>query len=121
MQVGGGIASVLAGPVEISGGSQVSGNHFAATADSTLPAVGVGGGVFANLGPITIDGSTISDNIATGDGGGIWNGRSLAISNSTVTGNRAASRHGGGIFNQGAFTSTNTRHGQHARQHLPAS
>jgi hypothetical protein len=105
-QVGGGIASALTGPIDISGGSEVIGNSFAGTV-TNLPAVGFGGGVFANLGTITIDGSTVSDNAATGNGGGIWNGASLTISNSVVTRNRAAV-FGGGVFNRGVFTSTNT-------------
>jgi hypothetical protein len=106
VQVGGGISSPLTGPIELSGGSEVSGNRFAQVIANKL-AVGVGGGIFANLGPITIDGGTVSDNVATGDGGGIWNGHSLTISNSAVVRNRAATR-GGGIFNRGAFTSTNS-------------
>jgi hypothetical protein len=106
VQVGGGIASALTGPVDISGGSEVSGNRFAAVV-TNLPAIGFGGGVFANLGPITIDGGTVSDNVATGSGGGIWNGALLTISNSTVTRNRAAA-FGGGIFNRGVFASKTT-------------
>lgn len=107
VEIGGGIASIYGAPILIAGKSEVNGNGFAALPSSTLPAKGIGGGVFSNIGPITIDDSTISDNVATGDGGGgIWNGLSLNISNSTVTGNRAAGP-GGGIFNRGSFTSTN--------------
>ena len=102
VEVGGGISTVLGGPIDVSGGSNLSGNHFGGAA-----AIGVGGGVFANLGPITIDGSTINGNIATSEGGGIWNGSSLSISNSTVTQNSAVGS-GGGIFNRGSFTSSNT-------------
>jgi hypothetical protein len=68
-----------------------------------LPNDGIGGGVYSTIGQITIDGSTISDNSASGDGGGIWSGLSLAITNSTVTGNQSAGL-GGGIFNRGAYT-----------------
>jgi hypothetical protein len=106
VEVGGGISSVLAGPIEIAGNSNISDNHFA-NVTSSLPAIGVGGGVFANLGPITIDGSTVSGNDATGNGGGIWNGHSLIITNSTVAQNHAA-LSGGGIFNRGVFSSINT-------------
>jgi hypothetical protein len=102
VEIGGGICSIYGAPIEIVGGSQVSGNRFAALPSSPLPAVGIGAGVFSNIGPITIDGSTIGDNIATGDGGGIWNGLSLAISNSTVTSNQASGL-GGGIYNRGSF------------------
>jgi hypothetical protein len=105
-QVGGGLSSVLGGPVEISGGSVIADNGFADTNKGKV-AMGVGAGIFANLGPIMIDGSSISGNIATGDGGGIWNGSSLSISNSTVRQNQAVG-HGGGIFNQGTFTCSNT-------------
>ena len=56
---------------------------------------GAGGGVFANLGTITVDGSTINGNVSTGSGGGIWNGRSLIISNTPVTRNQGGdSRRG---------------------------
>ena len=104
-QVGGGIAEALGGPVEVGGGSTISGNHFARTTGAAE--LGIGGGVFANLGPVTIDGSTISGNQATGAGGGIWSGASLTISNSTVTGNQAANL-GGGIFHKGKYQSTNS-------------
>jgi fibronectin-binding autotransporter adhesin len=106
VQVGGGICSVLSGPVEVLGGSDISDNGFASRTTGAV-AVGDGGGVFANLGPITIDSSTISGNSAAGDGGGIWNGTALSISNSLVTQNQAGA-HGGGIFNRGAFTSSGT-------------
>lgn len=104
VQVGAGIATPLAGALIVSGNSTISGNRFTTTSVSTLPALGVGGGLFANLGPITIDNSTISGNDATGDGGGIWNGGLLTITKSTVTGNTAGG-HGGGIFNRGTFVS----------------
>jgi hypothetical protein len=105
-QVGGGISTVLSGPIEVSGGSDVSDNGFASKKNAEA-AIGIGAGIFANLGPITIDGSTISGNTATSDGGGIWNGSSLSISNSLVNQNHAVGQ-GGGIFNKGTFTSTNT-------------
>ena len=92
-------------PIEITSGSEISDNTFASKTDEA--AIGDGGGVFANVGPITIDSSTISGNIATGDGGGIWNGTSLSITNTLVTQNQAGV-NGGGIFNQGTFTSTAT-------------
>jgi hypothetical protein len=104
-EVGAGIASVLGGPIAIRGGSVISGNHFGTVPSSTLAAFGVGGGVFSNIGPITIDGSSISGNVATGDAGGVWNGHSLTLNNSIVSGNRAAS-HGGGIYNAGTFVAS---------------
>jgi hypothetical protein len=103
---GGGVASVLTGPILIAGGSEVSGN-FAGSVTLNPPTPGIGGGVFANQAPILIDGGVIVGNVATGEGGGIWNGQSLAIANSSVTGNRAGAP-GGGIFNRGTFTISNT-------------
>jgi hypothetical protein len=105
VEIGGGICSVLNGPIEIAGGSAISDNTFASKTGE--PAIGDGGGVFANIGSITIDGSTISGNTATGDGGGIWNGTSLSITNSLVTQNQAG-MSGGGVFNRGTFTSSTT-------------
>jgi hypothetical protein len=103
-EVGGGISSVLTGPIAISGGSTVSGNLSGAViANNAFP--GYGGGVFANLGSITIDGSTVSGDTATGQGGGIWNGQSLILTNSNVIQNQATSQ-GGGIFNRGTFSSS---------------
>jgi fibronectin-binding autotransporter adhesin len=106
IQIGAGIASPLNGSIVIADGSTISGNQFTAVRSSTIPAAGYGGGIFANLGPITIDGGTISGNVASVDAGGVWNGFSLIIRNSTVTGNRAA-QLGGGIYNQGTFVSVN--------------
>jgi fibronectin-binding autotransporter adhesin len=103
VEVGGGIGSILTGPIVISGGSAVNGNLSGAlVANNPFP--GYGGGVFANLGPVTIDGSTVSGNSATGEGGGIWNGQSLILSNSNVVQNQAGTQ-GGGVFNRGTFTS----------------
>ena len=109
-QIGAGLSTILGGPINISGGSTISDNVFKQAKDgyAKYPLIGIGGGVFANLGPITIDGSTIRGNVADGNGGGIWNGRSLSISNSLVTGNSSLLGQGGGIFNRGSFSSSNT-------------
>ncbi len=107
IQIGAGIASPLNGSIVIADGSTISGNQFTAVRSSKIPAAGYGGGIFANLGPLTIDGSTISGNVASVDAGGVWNGFSLVIRNSTVTGNRAA-QLGGGIYNQGTFVTMNS-------------
>ncbi|MEH2131166.1 MAG: hypothetical protein V7K86_11120 [Nostoc sp.] len=54
---------------------------------------------------ITLNYSTISDNLATGDGGGgIWNRSSLIVNHSTITGNIAYKVGGGGILNSGSLT-----------------
>jgi hypothetical protein len=106
IQIGAGIASPLNGAIVIAQGSTISGNQFSAVPSSSIPAAGYGGGVFANLGTITIDSSTISGNVSSVQGGGIWNGSSLLLTNTTVTGNTAA-QLGGGIYNQGTFVSQN--------------
>jgi hypothetical protein len=93
----------MGGPIVIQGNSLIVGNHFAG-ATTVRPAIGEGGGVFANLGSITIDGSTVIGNVAGGDGGGIWNGGTLTIHRGTVTLNQAGGQ-GGGIFNRGTYTS----------------
>src|SRR3989337_1876603 len=63
-------------------------------------AAGNGGGIINVGGPITIDNSTISSNMADG-GGGIFNdGGTITITNSTINGNSAGSSgFGGGITN----------------------
>ena len=70
----------------------------------------LGGGVH-NLGQLTIDGSTIEGNAATGEsgdfgrGGGIYNAGSLALTRSTLSGNRAE-QYGGGLYNAGPASGT---------------
>src|SRR5262249_27206587 len=86
VEVGGGVWSALSGPIEVTGGSDIIDNRFTSLTAGEA-AIGDGGGIFGNLAPITIDGSTISGNTATGDGGGIWNGTTLSISDSLVTQN----------------------------------
>jgi hypothetical protein len=87
--------SLLSGNTAPGGGGIANGNGSG----------GAGGG-----GSLTISGSTISGNTATGGpaggAGGIANGGSLTMSNSTVSGNRAVGGTGGGIFNHGTATIT---------------
>ncbi|MEB3316632.1 MAG: Calx-beta domain-containing protein, partial [Cyanobacteriota bacterium] len=52
-----------------------------------------------NVGQLTIQNTTISNNKAAGDGGGISNNGKLIVNNSLVTNNTAA--NGGGIYNDG--------------------
>ena len=75
---------------------------------SSNTATGGGGGIFNDrFGTLTVDGSTISDNVAA-IGGGVLNQTYMPITltNSTVSGNSAA--EGGGIFNGGTATLTNS-------------
>lgn len=70
-------------------------------------ATGGRGGGITNFGSATITGSTISGNTATTDGGGIWtspDSGALTLTSSTVSGN-SADGEGGGIYvsESGAF------------------
>ncbi|SMP75586.1 Dockerin type I repeat-containing protein [Neorhodopirellula lusitana] len=70
-------------------------------ANSAVGAPGRGGGIHITAaGNVTIDGSTIDNNIAQ-EGGGLWNSAtgSFALTNSTISGNAATTSDGGGIFN----------------------
>jgi Novel STAND NTPase 1/TIR domain len=68
-----------------------------------------GGGIF-NIGSMTIDSSSISDNRAsdaipysTPTGGGILNSGTMVINNSTISDNTAPAGNGGGIENTSSF------------------
>lgn len=59
----------------------------------------VGGGIFmGNSSTLTLNGSTISDNAASGNGGGVYmsNSATLFLANTTITRNTAS--NGGGIY-----------------------
>ncbi len=63
-----------------------------------------GGGIYNNFGTLTVNRTTVFDNVAQSVGGGIYNGRgSTEIFNSTISGNSAqgnnVSSSGGGIYN----------------------
>ncbi|MEO2046738.1 MAG: choice-of-anchor Q domain-containing protein [Pirellulales bacterium] len=65
-----------------------------------------GGGLFAELGTLVVDGSTFHDNFASNQGGGLFvhdSVPSATITNSTFSGNFAAV-NGGGLFNAGPDT-----------------
>ncbi|MGB6742615.1 MAG: Ig-like domain repeat protein, partial [Terracidiphilus sp.] len=70
---------------------------------------GFGGGI-ANLGTLTVTGSTISGNSAsTGQGSGIFNAGTLTVTNSTIAGNAASGGVGGGVMNaSGTLTVTDS-------------
>ena len=73
-----------------------------------------GGGIYNNGGTVTIENSTISNNIGDTGGGGIINffGGTLTITNSTISGNTATTggptAGGGGIVNLNIATVTNS-------------
>ncbi|MCA8999041.1 MAG: hypothetical protein KDA80_18720, partial [Planctomycetaceae bacterium] len=62
-----------------------------------------GGGIFNNMGSLSISDSTLDRNAANGSGGGVFNnGGSVSIVRSTLSGNfagSASSAGGGGLFN----------------------
>lgn len=64
----------------------VTGNH----------ATGSSGGIFGNLGPVTLTNSVVNSNTADFSVGGI-NGSTLHIIDSTISGNSAAGGSGGGV------------------------
>jgi hypothetical protein len=81
----------------------ITGGNGRAGADGSFTFDGAGGGI-ANLGTLTVSGSTLSGNHAL-DGGGIYNTGTLTVSGTTLSGN-AASTGGGGIFNVRDATAT---------------
>ncbi|MEQ8800180.1 MAG: choice-of-anchor Q domain-containing protein [Salinisphaeraceae bacterium] len=111
------------------GGLHVSGNgNVDITASQIInnTAATEGGGLWNNTGTMTIDGSTVSSNMANGmgaqdGGGGIFNNAggddagsgSVVVTNSVITGNSApeGSGSGGGILNNfgGTLTVENSR------------
>ena len=99
---GGGLHVSGPGDVNITGGT-VNGNSAAEE----------GGGLWNNVGTMTVDGTTISGNAADGagfdqGGGGIFNaGGILIVGNATIDNNTADNTPGagGGILSDGGFTS----------------
>jgi CSLREA domain-containing protein len=92
---GGGIANpTSAGTIAITD-STITGNDASAS----------GGGIFNQLGVVTIAGSTIDHNTALA-GGGLFNAGRATLTNSTVSGNSAT--NGGGIQVSGSTASTVT-------------
>ena len=85
---------------------------------------GAGGGIFNNGGTLTVIGSIISFNMATGKssvGGGIFNVGTMDIYHSAISQNHA-SIAGGGIYNFGTVTITDsTINGNHAGSALQGS
>ena len=96
---GGGVGTAQAGgpgmDITISG-STIAGNTagFGGT-------IGRGGAVFALGGTLTIDTSTLSDNVSDGNGGAIFTGSFLDMVNSTISGNEARAEDSGVAFGGG--------------------
>jgi parallel beta-helix repeat protein len=79
----------------------ITGNH------ATSPALGGGGGIFEELGSLTLRRSKVSGNTAVLDGGGLMansTSTGLTIDRSTITGNFAG-QYGGGLFTIAAINS----------------
>jgi predicted outer membrane repeat protein len=80
------------------GGIESLGNTSVNNSTFTLNSAGTGAGIVNSFGTLSVQGSTLSGNDATGsNGGGIWNNSTLFISNATITGN-FASGSGGGVY-----------------------
>ena len=62
------------------------------------------GGAIINEGTLTIEGGTITENVAAKEGGAIYNKGTLAVSGGSINNN--VSEDGGGIFNGGTATVT---------------
>jgi hypothetical protein len=84
-------------------GSTVNSNSSTAMVDRIT---GDFGGIFSLLGGVTIDHSSIDNNVAPyGDGGGIYNVfNQPRLDHATIAGNITAG-DGGGIWNRGVLTS----------------
>jgi hypothetical protein len=99
---GGGIATLLGCPVVITTSSQVQGNTAGVSVNGRA-APGIGGGIFAFRGRISISAGVISGNSATAGGGGIWSAGTLNVSDSLIALNTAANAstpvQGGGLLN----------------------
>lgn len=85
-------------------------SNFAESIDAIT---GYGGAIYNFKGSVTIESSTISENIAGGDegyGGGILNSGTATITNSTLSGNIAEGidSYGGGIMNYAILSITNS-------------
>ncbi len=103
-----GNAQVTMRTLEISGGGSVGGgglrqNNGNVTLEnvaidfcSATGAAGANGGGILSFGKLTLNGCTISHNLAQGTGGGIeYQGLDLSISGSTISDNQAGGRGGG--------------------------
>ncbi len=91
------------GGILVDSGAALTLNNSTVSGNSANQGAGIN-----NEGTMTISGSVVADNVATGSafGGGIYNGgSSLTISGSTLSGNWAYA--GGGIYNAGGTLTVN--------------
>ena len=97
---GGGIGTLLGASITVSGGSHVDDNLSGVRVSAGNPhSIGIGGGLFSGLGPITVRGGTVNGNTALGSGGGIWNRGLMTIVGSSIANNEAVMSPGGGLYN----------------------
>jgi hypothetical protein len=104
---GGGIGTLLGASITVTGGSDVDGNLSGVQVATGNPnSIGIGGGLFSGLGPITVGNSTVNGNTALGSGGGIWNRGSLTLVGSSIANNNAVLSPGGGLYNANGGTAS---------------
>ncbi len=104
---GGGIGTLLGGSITVTGGSHVNGNLSGVRVPTGNPnSIGIGGGLFSGLGPITIRGSTVNGNTSMGSGGGIWSRGSMTLGGSSIANNNAFRSPGGGLYNSTGGTAS---------------
>src|SRR5262245_51468841 len=90
------VVTIASGTVTIQGVTTLHGRG--------IPGVS-GGGIYSG-GTLTIQNSTVADNLTGGLGGGIWNVGTLTVRNSMISDNEALGA--GGIYNTGTLTIQNS-------------
>lgn len=97
---GGGIGTLLGASITVTGGSHVEDNLSGLRVSAGNPSsIGIGGGLFSGLGPITIRDSAVNGNTSLGSGAGIWNRGSMTFFRSSIANNTAVMSPGGGLYN----------------------
>jgi hypothetical protein len=106
---GGGVGTLLGAFITVSGG-HVDDNLVGVRVPSgNAHSVGIGGGLFSGLGPITLQGGAVNGNTSMGAGGGVWNQGSMSSIGSTIADNNAVASPGGGLYNATAGTASIVR------------
>jgi hypothetical protein len=93
------IEGLGADQLTISGGFEIASDVTATIAGLTL-CDGYGGAI-GNSGTLTINNSTLTDNVAANEGGAIYNDGDLTVNNSTLSGNLARGSTAGSSFSTG--------------------